>query len=463
MTTNKTFFQTVKEEVLAVPLTDVIEDFTTVKRSNFGDNDAYCPFHADEKFGSFKINDDRSIFKCFSCGEGGNNSIKFVMKVADLEEHEAIIKIAYMHDIISKKQSEELLGGEISSTDIQKVKRKPKVKDDSVVSKAKNEVLDELFRAFIDSTTLSDYHREILMNRGLTEQQIKDGKFFTFPESSNEFLFKFYKLMTQRNLNPQDLKHVPGFVTAEHLRQQKDGEVRYLYTFQNRKGMGIPVINAKGEIVGIQIRKDSVEEGHKRYGWFSSTYAQHKNVYKHGTPAGAPLHTTYTKSEDYKKVVFITEGIFKSISIEKQFKATAISLQGVGNFHEIVTELKDIEQKQGKIEYIFLAHDADMAQNANVYLHMKKLVETVKESFPDITFYTSMWDDAYGKGIDDLIQNGEVGRLRRLDMDMFIEKYDAIIEPLEKEYKKDIRLIKKDYVREAFMRKVFEPLMKDLA
>lgn len=458
MTKNRTFFQEVLKEVKAVPLTDIIEDYATIKRNNYGDNDAHCPFHADEKFGSFKINDDKNIFKCFSCGESGDG-ITFIKKILDVRFKEAVIKIAYMHDIVSKRQSEELAGGVIGNTEIKRIKKKEKKKDDSVVDKATEGVLHQFFSIFMEGCTLSKTHLDALTARGMSTEQIEENQFFTFPEATQDFLYTFYKRLTLAGLNPQDLKHIPGFVTAEHLRQEKDGEVRYLYTFTNTNGLGIPVRNAKGEVVGIQVRKDSIKGEEKRYNWFSSTFAQYKNVYKHGTPAGAPLHTTFSTSEKFKNVVFITEGIFKSISISKAFECTAVSLQGVGNFHTIVEELQAIESKQGKIEHIFVAHDADMAQNINVYLHLRNMVKQIEEAFPDITFYNSMWDETYGKGIDDLIENGEIKRLRRIDMTDFIEKYDAIIQPLEEEHKKNVRSIKKEFIKEAFVENVYNPIM----
>lgn len=455
---NDTFFQDVLKEVKKVPLTDIVEDFVPIKRNSYADNDAHCPFHADESFGSFKMNDGKNLYKCFSCGESGDG-IKFVQEIENLGFKRAVMKIAYMHNIVSKRQAEEYFEGVTENTTFNRIERKVRVKTDDVVEKASNEVLDGLFRAFIDVCELTDEHRAILEERGLSTEQIEEQGFFSFPEATHDFIFRFYKLIHERKLNNQDLKHVPGFVTAEHHREEKDGETRYLYVFQTKKGLGIPVRNSKGQVVGIQVRRDELKGDEKRYGWFSSTYAENKNVYKHGTPAGAPLHTTYAKDSAFKNVVFITEGIFKSLAIANEFQSTAISLQGVGNFHEIVEELQAIEKVQGKIEHIFVAHDADMAQNVNVYLHLKNMVTKVKEAFPDITFYNSLWDDSYGKGIDDLIQNGEVSRLRRIDMDTFIEMYDAIIEPLQKEHEKNIRAIKKEFVKEVFIREVFNPLM----
>jgi len=42
------------------------------KESGNGYIDVLCPFHEDNNFGNAKWNDEKGIFKCFSCGKGGN-------------------------------------------------------------------------------------------------------------------------------------------------------------------------------------------------------------------------------------------------------------------------------------------------------------------------------------------------------------------------------------------------------
>lgn len=459
---NQAFFNQVKEEVKAVKLSDVIGEYIEVKNNSLSDNDALCPFHGDDKFGNFKINDNKNLYKCFSCDEYGDG-IKFVMETENVGFKEAVIKIAYQQSIISLKQSEELLGGVLTSTEIKRVEKKAKAKGDSLVEKGSDAVLNQGFRALMDLSGLSESHYLSLAERGLNADEIKEGGFFTFPESNSEFLFGLHKHLLNNGISNQLLKHVPGFATAEHLKEERNGEVRYLYTFTNQNGMGIPVINASGEVVGVQVRKDTVKEGEQRYAWFSSSYAEHKNTYKHGTPAGAPLHVTYPTVNKFKNVVFITEGIFKANSIARQFESTAVSLQGVGNYHTIVEELRVIEAKNGKLDHVFVAFDADMAQNVHVYRHLKKMVEKIKEAFPEVTFYNSLWDEAYGKGIDDLIDAGQLNQLQRVEMESFIEKYDVIIEELEKEHNEKIVKISKEFVKEAFVQRVFSPLMKTTA
>lgn len=53
-----------------------------------------CPFHADNKPGSFHVNLTTGAFKCFSCGNKGGDIIAFVMAVHNLSFFDALTKLA---------------------------------------------------------------------------------------------------------------------------------------------------------------------------------------------------------------------------------------------------------------------------------------------------------------------------------------------------------------------------------
>ena len=71
----------------ANPIYDVVSDYVSLKKSgrNFM---GLCPFHG-EKTPSFTVNQERQIFHCFGCGEGGN-VIGFIMKREGLSFPEAV-------------------------------------------------------------------------------------------------------------------------------------------------------------------------------------------------------------------------------------------------------------------------------------------------------------------------------------------------------------------------------------
>ena len=53
-----------------------------------------CPFHSDNKAGSFRVNLATGAFKCFSCGIAGGDIIAFIMALYGLQFAEALVKLA---------------------------------------------------------------------------------------------------------------------------------------------------------------------------------------------------------------------------------------------------------------------------------------------------------------------------------------------------------------------------------
>lgn len=81
----------VEEIRLRNDIVDVIGSYVHLKRS--GSNYiGLCPFH-NEKTGSFSVNGQRQIFKCFGCGVGGN-VVTFLMKYENMTFQEALKTLA---------------------------------------------------------------------------------------------------------------------------------------------------------------------------------------------------------------------------------------------------------------------------------------------------------------------------------------------------------------------------------
>lgn len=53
-----------------------------------------CPFHEDNRAGSFKINVETGAFKCWSCGASGGDIITFLQKRDDLDFLETLRKLS---------------------------------------------------------------------------------------------------------------------------------------------------------------------------------------------------------------------------------------------------------------------------------------------------------------------------------------------------------------------------------
>lgn len=70
-----------------IDIAQVVEGYTQLRR--FGRNmKGLCPFHR-EKTPSFTVSEEKQIFHCFGCGEGGN-VIRFVQKIERVEWIEAV-------------------------------------------------------------------------------------------------------------------------------------------------------------------------------------------------------------------------------------------------------------------------------------------------------------------------------------------------------------------------------------
>lgn len=91
----------IKEEI---PISSVIGSYLSIKKSGT----AYlslCPFHSDSK-PSMHINDNKKMFKCFSC-EAAGDSIGFVMKYRNIDFIEALKEICQKQGINFDSYQEE--------------------------------------------------------------------------------------------------------------------------------------------------------------------------------------------------------------------------------------------------------------------------------------------------------------------------------------------------------------------
>lgn len=165
----------ISNEILKnVNIVEVISHYIKVERKgkNYA---ALCPFHDDKSLGNFSINQDKGIYKCFACGEGGN-AITFVQKIEHCSFTEAVKKTA---DIIGY-HSEDLA----NLTPTRKIDPKIAVLYD-VLSETENFYKTSLFQSDDGVEALNYLH-----NRGLDDETIK---YFNIgcAQSNGENLIKY--------------------------------------------------------------------------------------------------------------------------------------------------------------------------------------------------------------------------------------------------------------------------------
>ena len=397
------------------------------KGANF---EGLCPFHNDHKVGSFKVNDEKGIFKCFTCGVGGD-AIKFYALRKNISYLESAIELAYMYSKISSKEYEDLKGEKYTKRDTEVLEKIyiEKAIQNHVKKIASIDTLNKIYSIFSKrdkglSERLSKEHYDHLKNeRKLTDDEILYGGYFTMP---NRRILKSL-LLELKELFKDDLDKVLMEVPGFYYDIKNEG-----YSFVYMKGIGIPVKDYKERIAGIQVRKDSVEDKvnkngevskSSRYIWFSSDFMNYKEGYKYGTGTISPCDVVYPKKTK-NKTIFITEGRFKAQAIAKKFNSIAISIQGVTTWRNLVFDIKEIINKFG-VTTLFVAFDADMAYNPAVYKQALNMTNELQKYFNKI--YYVMWDVDYGKGIDDLINSHcideKIDKMSKKDFDTHYNKF----------------------------------------
>jgi len=454
------FVEYVINDVRGIPVTSVLSTrMELVKRGGY--TKGLCPFHHDRTIGSFVATDGKQVWKCFSCGVGGD-SIKFVSLYDNINYLESAFRVALDFNVITTSEYEEYFERRrYKKEDIQRIQRRYEEIDKKKFENniADPDTLHKVFSLFIESATLSDSHKEHLMKeRGLSEEEIQEGKYFTFP--TRRMMISFGQKVRSMFGNEDVLATIPGFY--------KDLSTN-LYTFARHKGIGIGIQNADGKIVGIQIRHDNKGEKSSRYVWFSSSFAMYDNEkYDCGTSSGSPVDVVYPEKITNNTVI-ITEGRFKAQQIAKQKGSIAISVQGVSSWRGIVKELKSLRtssiikeryvpNKPFDINCVLVAFDADLSYNFQVFQQLRLMTNQLESE--NFNVYYLFWNEDFGKGIDDCILNGHGNEIKRYEKETWDKAYDDMLKILmEKESYAELKDVPKEVMKEYFHRYMkVEPL-----
>lgn len=240
-------------------------------------------------------------------------------------------------------------------------------------------VADRVYRALLQELLLSDPHRENLLNRGLTQDEIAKRGYKSFPAKG------FSKIATKvRDVVGDDVMRVPGFIL-------KDGENGKYLTLAAAPGIAIPVRNRDGQVIAIKIRADASDATGRcgRYFYMSSG--------KHGGPgSGSPIHVPLGVPKA-ARVVRLTEGELKADIATALTSVPTISAPGCSVWLTAIDVIGDIHPM-----IVRLAFDADCQTKPEV---AKALIATWNELVGrNYVVEIERWDSNDGcKGIDDAL------------------------------------------------------------
>lgn len=184
-----------------------------------------CPFHQ-EKTPSFMVSDEKQIFHCFGCGEGGD-VFKFLMKFEGLSFAEAVWLLADKAGVQLPKDA---------------FSKDP---DDELVRKKKwayriNEIACEYFKESLKGSS-GQPARNYLKNRGILDETWTQ-LFLGYAEKGWDGLIRHL----EEKRAPLDLACELGLI------KKKNDSSGYYDFFRNR--LMFPIISPRGEILGFSGR-----------------------------------------------------------------------------------------------------------------------------------------------------------------------------------------------------------------
>ncbi|WP_442638143.1 CHC2 zinc finger domain-containing protein [Rossellomorea marisflavi] len=459
--TRDAFFQSVLEEVRQISITDLIRDKYEIPAG-------VCPFHEDKTPGSFSTSDRFRKYTCWSCGATGD-VINFIREFEEPRYPQAVMKLAVMYDLITLDQAEAYFKGtgfeEVTIRKVRNYTYTPIDNEDTYQTSPDiiHDVLSVLAKGESiltgDDNLLSETHfTHLKEERGMDEEMIRDGGFFTMPSRTSRYLKAFFdRLKSEFGYEPNIVEGVPGFY-------KKNNPARgHGYMFATKKGFGIPIRDADGRILGIQIRKDAKKKGESRYVWLSSSFANEEEDLSYGTGSGSPIHVSYPKVNRFETVAFLTEGYFKAEAIARTYHSVAMSLQGILNWKKsLYGTIETIEElMQTDIKHFYFAFDSDIRSNIHVYEATREMIQSLHENEPDITLHLAWWDGDYGKGIDDLIMAGHQKQMMKVDALEFVERYDKAVQILEERLGMDVKKAIKEFGNDC-LSEVFDELVRPM-
>ena len=316
--------------------------------------EASCPFCGDHGVGKYhlNLNTQLDVYRCNLCGESGN-SITLYAKVKGVSNKEAYRALAQGSKVYPMPKQ----------PTPQNTERQP------LPLEARHAVYTDM----LEHLTLLDKHRENLLERGLSEERIRQNQYRSMPETEAGRRLLAALLRSCGH----ELLGLPGFRTYY-------GD----WTITGPKGFLIPVRNKNGLIQGMKIRLDDADKPNRKYRWLSS------RDLPNGTRSYSYIHVT---GDTTQKRAFLTEGPLKGdVASYLAHDALFVCVGGVNAIRGLKKTLMGLG-----VSRVVEAMDMDQMTNPdvrNAVLAMRREVQAIKGL--KYTKYT--WDPAY-KGIDDYL------------------------------------------------------------
>ena len=232
----------------------------------------------------------------------------------------------------------------------------------------------EVYVRLVDLLTLDERDKQLLIDRGLSQQVITENEY-----RSLSFLSAARAVETLREMFVDiDLLKVPGF------RKHRDGRSELVV----KDGLLIPVRGPNGIIRGFQART----EEDSKYVWLSGGG---------GPTVGSPAHVRRSLGQDFSSII-LTEGPLKADVIHHLDGAyPVVGIPGVASWRKTIPLL----ERMG-VEEVRLAFDMDWTAKDGVRAALLGCARSLAKKFSLVLY---LWNVKVGKGLDDfLLKSNEI-------------------------------------------------------
>lgn len=321
-----------------------------------------CPLcdHPNTRDGHLNINLKKNVFRCSKCGE-------FYGGVFDLY---AYFKNISRDDVQSALQGR-LVGSNSYKKRTDKATKRPAPVRTPQAPLADIDIRNHTYQALLDQLSLDSDHKENLLHRGLSEDEIVRLQYRTTPQDGFQTIAK--------NLVAENcqLLGVPGFYVdkSEHWTMSAV-----------RKGIIIPCRDRLGRIQRLHIRTDT-----ERRGKFRPLSSVDK-------PNGCATENWCHLAGPVQENILLIEGYMKADIVHYLTGQTVLAVPGVTGLQHLADTLSELIPLG--VGHIMTCFDMDYLKNWHVESAYSKLLELL--SSLSITFGTYLWSPEFN-GLDDFI------------------------------------------------------------
>lgn len=284
-----------------------------------------CPFHNDHK-PSFQVSPSKQIYKCFSCGAGGD-VLRFVMQTEHLSFAEAVRHLARRYHIPLPTRHTETQP--LGSLDERELSHREKLLE--ILAMAA-----DFYRHALRSQ-LGSAARQYLHSRHLSEETLQKFQIGFAPPGWQSL----YEYLVNHKRQPVKLLEEAGLLVP---RQQGSG---HYDRFRNR--IMLPIFDVQGRVIGFAGRALG-ESGQPKYLNSPETELFNKSQVVYGLNFA---RDAIAKADQ----VLVVEGYFDVIALHQAGVAYAVAAMGTAlTPHQVKTLLRYTQSKR-----LILNFDADRA------------------------------------------------------------------------------------------------------